>query len=300
MRIGNRLFPYPVLNNDQSLSLYNRSKFTLNYDDVKKTQDKLLIKNVHIVIENHNLNKLIQEDKAQALCIIECSATVFRESYVINGEGKNIEIPLHELNGRVSVSAYVYALEELHDFWDSDFVDDYVEESFDINKYELLAVDDGFTTKVVFDETKDNKVSSIFLVTKKIDNDKNQEMEVSLGDRKISIALPESQFDFYDKFKTQPLFQNLFFTFLIAPSLVYALESLKAENFEHILMEYNWFDSITKAYEEKTGTELDEDELQNESPITIMQKIMDFPITKAFDELKTLIFNSNKGDDDEE
>ena len=47
---------------------------------------------------------------------------------------------------------------------DDDFLDDYEGNSFNIEKYDILGIDDGFSVRINYDETKDKKVSSIFLV----------------------------------------------------------------------------------------------------------------------------------------
>ena len=300
MRIGPRLFPYPVLNKDNSLNSYKDSSFELVVE-VQGESDKLLLRNVHYIMDNHNLETLIYDDKVEVICIVECSATIFRERFKIDGEGRDIELNLRDLNGKVEVSAFAYAKDDISEFWDEDFVEEYVDTSFPITKYDILAVDDGITTKISFDEEQDTKISSIFLVTKNM-SEEAQRVSVHPGDRKISVTVPEKQFNFYEKVKLQDYLRNIFFTFLIVPALTHALEEIKRyeDGFVNAEMDKNWFTSVQKAYKEQTGDILDEDTFQNESAMLITQKVMGYPITNGFNELMDLILGVQEGDDEDE
>ncbi len=300
MRIGKRLFPYPILNNDRSLSSYKDSSFELVVE-IETQSDKLLLKNVHYEMNNHTLETLIFDNKVNVMCVVECSATVFRESFEIDEEGHDKELNIRDFNGRVEVSAFAYAKEDIPEFWDEDFVEEYVDTSFPIAKYDILAVDDGITTRVDFDEERDTKISSIFLVTKNLSEDA-REIDVKPSSRKISITVPESQFNFYEKVKATSHLKNIFFTFLIIPALIHTLEEIKREanGFENAEIDYSWFKSVQNAYKEKAGEELDEETFESESAISIAQKVMEYPIINGFDELRDLILLGGQFNDDDE
>lgn len=300
MRIGHRLFPYPVLNKDNSLNAYKNSSFELKVE-IQGDSDKLLLKNIHYIMQNHNLENLIFDNKVEVVCVVECSATLFRKSFEINGEGTDIELDLRDLNGKVEISAFAYAKEDIPDFWDEDFVDEYYDISFPITKYDVLAVDDGITTKITFDEEQDTKISSIFLVTKDM-SEETQTISVNPGTRKISITVPEKQFNFYDKTKFDDNFKNIFFSFLIIPALTHSLEEIKRDEygFENARIDKDWFASVEKSYKEQTGETLDEETFQNESSVEIAQKVMGYPITNGFDEIRDLILGGQTDYDEDE
>ncbi|MGS0972246.1 MAG: hypothetical protein ACVCEJ_03240 [Candidatus Izemoplasmataceae bacterium] len=296
MRLGNRLFPYPVLNNDKSISLYNESSFDF-LSKVEINQKQFVLKDTYYVLTNNKLNELIKSGMAEVLCVVECSTTVYREVFTIGDEPKDIVIDVKRLNGKVTVSAYIYAKNEIIGFNDEDFDVDYKDYSFQIEQYDILAADDGFTTKVVYEDDEDDKISSIFLVIKDAEDNLN-EMKVELLPAKIQITIPEKQFNKYENLKTNEYFRNMFFSFFIIPSLVYAFEHIKKENFENALMEYDWFSSVQTSYKEKTGKELNESEFENVSPFYIAQIVMDYPVIKAIDELMESVLNK-RGVDDE-
>ena len=68
-----------------------------------------------------------------------------------------------------------------------DFDDDYDGFRFTIEKNDILAVDDGFTNKIEFDEDEDNKKSSIFLIVKDL-SIKDETMRVEFDTNKITIS----------------------------------------------------------------------------------------------------------------
>jgi hypothetical protein len=290
MRVGRRLFPYPVMNNQEIYSSYKNTTFSFNY--VMSQDDKFFIlDDIFYITDNENLEVLIESGKVEVFCIVECSSTIFRKAYVLTKNPSKIEIPINNLQNRVVVSTYAYAKENLSNFHDNDFLEDYSEYKFNIEKYDILAVDDGFTTKINYDTDKDDKVSSIFQIIKESDN-KTEKMRLELEDeRKIKIYLPEKEFDLYDKMKMGKYTKSIFFSIFIIPALSQALLKLQQDDIEDIRLKYNWFSSIEKKYQELYGMEMDNDALANLVPIDFAQEVMNFPVTKSIEDMFYLAMN---------
>lgn len=85
MEIKNRLFPYPVLcdNNDD----YIESKFDVTVTKEEKLNDIIL--HFDIELDNTELLSLIREGKAEYVMHIECPYTSYRK--VVRGFSKPIE-----------------------------------------------------------------------------------------------------------------------------------------------------------------------------------------------------------------
>lgn len=296
MRVGKRLFPYPVINNQESLSGFNNSIFSFDYD-LEQKENQLILKNLYYDTNNENLEVLIEKGLVRVDCIIECSATLYRERVKLSRSFNSHVIPIFNLKGKVVISAYAYALEDIKGYYDRDFLDDYGDYKFDIEKYDILACDDGYTTKIKYDEKQDNKVSSIFLVLKNYSSN-SERIIINETDEKIIIKLPERQFDIYDKMKYNPHLENIFFSMLIIPSLSYVLEKIKRNNIEDLRLEYNWFVSIEKQYKQIYSNELTNDILKNISGIDLSQILMNDPVSKGIDELFYLSMNNTMGDDE--
>ena len=298
MRVGKRLFPYPVLNNQSNLSTFMKSYFQFDFNIIQN-DGFFIIENVAYITDNETLESLIKQGKAKVVCIVECSASIYRKEFPITNEKTNINIPIHELRDKVVISAYAYAVEDIHDYHDFDFIEDYSEYKFQINKYAILAVDDGFTTRIKYDESEDDKVSSIFLIIKDESNN-SENIRIQETPRKINIYLPGNQFDIYDKMKFNEHTKQIFFSFFIVPALMYVFEKIKNRDIEEVRMDYEWFLSIEKKFIEIYGEDIEEDSLSNISSIEFAQRIMNFPVTKAVDEVFHLTMNTNLGDEYDE
>lgn len=298
MRVGKRLFPYPVLNNQSNLSTFIKSNFQLE-GNITQKNGYFVIENVAYSTDNETLESLIEQKKARVVCIVECSASIYRKEFQITNENSNIKIPIHELRDKVVISAYAYALEDLNDYHDFDFIEDFREYKFQINKYGILAIDDGYTTRIKYDENEDDKVSSIFLIIRDESNN-SENIRILETPRKINIYLPASQFDIYDRMKFSEHTKEIFFSFFIVPALMYVFEKIKGRDIDEVRTDYEWFLSIEKKYKDIYGIDINEESLLNISSIEFAQQLMNFPVTKAVDEVFHLTMNTGIGDEYDE
>lgn len=301
MRIGKRLFPYPTINNSKIASCYNKSSYSLELD-IDSDDEYLILRNAHINIDNEQLIKLLAENNVESIMIIECSSTVYRESKKISMIPQDIYIPLDNLRGRVVISCFIYAKEGF-EYVNDDFLDDYNGYSFAIEKYNIIGIDDGFTTKVEYNEGNDKKISSIFRVIKSYDPELKV-MKVSSEDNFIKITLPEKEFGYYDNLKNRDYFKNIFFSIIAIPALIKCLQELKNEklDFESIILYHNWFKSIITAYKKTYNTELNE-EIFLDMPIEeLAQTLLNYATISSIEDISNIfIKNMHIGDmeDDE-
>jgi len=291
MHIGKRLFPYPVLNNNKLYSQFKEGTFTLTYSEYV-TDEKFVLDDVLCELKSEYLLKLISEGKAQVVCIVECANTMLRKPYVLEPNTKNkILIPLADLNGKYSVSAYIVAKENF-EYCSSDFYSDYDGYVFQIEKNDILAIDDGFINTISFDEDEDTKKSSIFVVIK----DKsitNETMQFDYDQDKITINLPEKQWNIYDKMKRISQFQNMYFSIMAVPALGYALsrlQSSESDSIDSLRIEYRWFSAFADAYKKIYNKDLDDEDffVKKINVYTEAQVVLNSPVTKAMDGLFAL------------
>ena len=299
MRLGNRLFPYPILNNEKLYSQFKESTFTLTYDE-ELTSDEYILKDICCELTNESLLGLINDKKARIVCVIECAETMLRKNYALTLEPSRIILPLRDLNGKISVSAFVVAIESIDDYFSSDFLEDYEDYHFRIEKHDILAVDDGFVSKVSFNEEEDTRKSSIFIVIKDR-TIKDETMQVEYDTSKIIISLPEEQWNTYEKTKRLKKLESIYFSILAIPSLSYALSTLQSRReagVEELRMEYRWFDSFAVQYKKVHGEELTDEEFLKMNPNLEAQKLMNSPVVKALDDIFGFTMGSFGGEED--
>lgn len=299
MRIGKRLFPYPILNNEKLYSQFKDATFSLQYSEMA-TDDEYILKGVYCNLSSKYLIDFIKNGKAKIICLVECGSTLFRKCYELPLEASDIKIQLSNLNGKTSVSAFVIATEDIEDYSCSDFLEDYNGYAFAIEKNDILAVDDGFTSRIDFNNDEDdNKKSSIFLVIK----DKtitDETMNIEYDTEKITIYFPEEQYNSYDKTKRISKFQNLYFSIMAIPALGYAISSLQRNytSIDQLRMDYKWFNSFCVAYKNIHKEDLSDEEFVKMNGNREAQIMFSMPVTKAMDDIFNLTMGSFGGTED--
>lgn len=303
MRIGKKLFPYPTLNNSKNISCFKNCDFALEYEDCDDSEN-LVLKNAHIVVNDETINKLLDESKLKATVIVECSATIYRKNFDIGRIGKDIIIPINNLREQVVISCFIYAVQNF-EFISPNFLDDYDGYSFEIEKYDIVAIDDGFTTRIEYDEEKDKKVSSIFSIIKD-ESITNHLMKYEPTTRKIIIHLPEEQFGCYENMKNNDNYQELFFSILTVPALIFCLQNIQdrllynEETLDNIRIDYKWFESIEVAYKNLNNIELTDDIFKKaDIPMLSQQLMNNASVTAISDLFKQEFSKLIRGEEDE-
>ncbi|HIT21450.1 MAG TPA: hypothetical protein IAB56_00565 [Candidatus Scybalousia intestinigallinarum] len=304
MRIGKKLFPYPTINNSKNASCFQNSNFALIYDDVED-DNNLVLKNAHIELDNQTLIELFEQGKIDATVIVECSSTIFRKSFKISRNPKDIIVPVMNLRDQVVISCFVYATEDFS-YISDDFLEDYQGYTFNIEKYDILAIDDGFTTKIEYDESKDKKVSSIFSIIKD-EFISNNVMKIEPTSKKIVIHLPEEQFGCYENMKNNDNYQEIFFSILTIPALISCLQSIQDQmlygevTLDNIHIDYSWFGSIEYAYKNQFNEDLDENKFKKLNVVELSQQLMNYASVTAISDLFKQEFSKLvRGDNDDE
>ncbi len=304
MRVGKKLFPYPVLNNSKNNSGFGDSNYQLMIT-ITQNENYFIIEKAYVEVENQDIERMLADGRAKAIMVVECSATVFREKYEIGIEPKDISIPIGNLNDKVEISSFIYANQDIEHFNSNDFLEDFADFDFSIEKYDILAVDDGYTTKVVFDEDKDKKMSSIFSVIKSNNKDLNV-MTVSSENKQIVIEMPSQYFDYHDNMKHNDNFQNIFFAIIAIPALTQCLQEIKecfsdvySMDINEVMNDKTWFVSIANRYQAVFGTELTSDEFIDCNTYEVAQKLLNCGSTKAIEDFYNLLWNGRSDSDDE-
>jgi len=306
VHIGNRIFPYPVLNRNEALSDYvTESIFKVEFDvDANGApfvqNGEVVFKNLHYTIKDSSLSSLLEQGKVKGAFIIECSASVYRSRFDITSTPYDLRVSAHEINGNVVVSCYLYATEDISAFKSDSFITEYAKYSFDIDKFDILAVDDGFKFKIELDTTDDDKVASIFTVVKKENED--ELMTYANKDKSIVIYLPAAYYDSYGNIKMKKECNNIAFAMLAIPVLASCLEEVRSEydSMEEILDDHSWFNAVCISYKRKTGKELLFDDLENMNKLELAQTVLNSGSCNGLRDFGNMLLgNTEEGADDE-
>ncbi len=310
MRIGNRLFPYPTLNNDISLSEYEAdSVFKLCFDtddsgNLPHNSKGQLLRNAHFYLTDKGLLELYDNKKIKCGLIIESSASSYRIMHDLYPEPQTFELNYHNLKGTVNVSAYMYAAEDIEGYLNPNFRVNYKPYKFDIEKYDILAIDDGFRFQVNVDPSIDNKVALIFTIVPKV-TERNQ-MEYDIETNNIVISLPEEYYTRYDNIKDKTNFNNMMFAMIAIPALAGALSKVKdslsqGAEFEDVTDQYRWFRSVCSSYNRVQERKLTADEFSDLDPVVLAQIVLNDATCNGIEEISEhLLRGSDREDSDDE
>lgn len=287
MRIKNSLFPYPVLNSKSQISSYNGVSFSFDYDEA---QDKefYYLKNICIKLDDDNLINLLKNGQVSAAVVVECSRTIYRKSFNIGLDPIDVKIPINNLRGPIEVSCFMYAKNNIDNFYSNSFNKIYGDFSFKIDKFDIVAADDGYNSKVDYDEEQDNKISSIFVVIPSADEETDT-MDIDLKRKSIKITLPGREYGFYTNMKNDSKYQNLFFAILAIPALSYALSKVQEDDFDNARLKYDWLESVIVAYKKVYEHDISEDWKKLECDVA--QKLLNNAVTKSIDDFFYLMID---------
>ena len=295
MHIGNRIFPYPVLNKNEELSDYIpestfKVEFDVDQDGAPIVQNgEVVFKNLHYSLTDNSLVGLINSGKLKGAFVVECSASVYRSRFDIAMDPYDLHVSAHDINGNVVASCYLYATEDIKDFRSSGFIAEYAGYTFDIDRFDILAVDDGFKFKIDLDPSEDDKVASIFTVVKTEDGENT--MSYHYTDKKIVIRLPSAYYDDYDNIKTKKECNNIAFAILAIPALACSLEDVyqKYDSIEGILEYHSWFNAICVSYKRKTGKELTYEDFENMNRLELAQTVLNSASCNALKDFDNML-----------
>jgi len=303
MQIGNKLFPYPTLNNVGLRSCFKETTYSFKCSDYSDGKNYIL-GDAHIELNNHNIIKMIEDGMLGIGLIVECSATVYRKMFEIGIEPRTICIPIGDLRDKVVISCYVYAKRDINNFSDKDFLEEYDGYTFNIEKNDIIAIDDGFSTIIDYDENIDKKVSSIFQVIRDKSTDA---MGIEMKTKKIIITLPDQEFNNYNSLRTTDNYQNIIFSMMAIPALQNCLKELQDKinygesDMDSLEMDYQWFISVKNAYKKQFDVELSEDTFKQIDIVKISQKLLNDGNLNAIKDLFEIATKKNLigGEDDE-
>ena len=278
MDIRYKLYPYPMLAAD--MDDYINSSFTFTVSTEKEIHEIKF--SFQLNLRNEGLTNMIQNSKAEYLIHIECPQTCYRYAIKTSNLTYIHCIPERELNGRVSICAFIVAKEDLSTYYNHAFNEDYEGMSFAVDRGSILAIGGQYTLTIVKDTEELAKVPSIFTICKRA-ADTETGLEIDMDGDKIAVTLSSDSFGRYKNLASELKYQPAFHSMLIMPALIYVFETLRREGIDN----YNdkrWFVAISKTLS-KSNVVLKAETLDNIPSYTLAQKILDMPIDRALSAL---------------
>ncbi|XRG77006.1 hypothetical protein V5E38_14225 [Rossellomorea sp. GAMAL-10_SWC] len=281
MKISERFYPHPVLSPFSDDILNSKFEFKLKVDALR---DKYII-NFKFNLVNSDLKSYINLGLAVFAVHIECPTTRTREMHRFNIDENSIFIDAHKLDGKVEISAFVLAINNISHYVNKKFNLDYSGRTFEIFKGDVLAVAEGksFTADKDVDELKN--LPSIFTIWRN-DQLTADPFDVDLEqDNKIVIKLSKQNFEYYAQLAKNNEFAKTLATMLILPTLVSILEQFKRPDFSYEQYEeFKWFRIIERKLK-SFNIYLKSNNDFADSSIVVAQKLIGDPLSGSLKDL---------------
>ena len=290
MEIKYRLYPYPVLW-DKNDDYKKPSKFLAEVE-AKENFKNIKLK-INFLLKDKEIENLIKENKAEYVVHIEATSTYFRELISTREAEINYDLKDNDILGRLQMSFFILAKEDILDYKNSNFNEDYSGESFNLKKGNIIAIADSYRFDIEKNDDNLEKVSSIFSICQK-ETVEQTGMTVDMNNEKIRIALNKTDYINYHQLSQNSNNINIINSIIIFPALIFIFEQLKKDFDENDFADYKWFRALEKIFE-KNKQNLNKELLENQLSIDLAQRILNYPIERAFNSLK----DENDGDDEE-
>lgn len=290
MEIKYKLYPYPVLW-DKNDDYKKPSKFSVEVDP--KEDFKNIKLKINFLLKDKEIEKLIKENKAEYVVHIEGTSTYFREIISTKETEINYVLKDRDILGRLQVNFFILAKQDIKDYRNDNFNEDYSSETFNLKKGNIIAIADSYRFDIEKNDDELGKISSIFSICKK-ETVEQTGMTIDMGYEKIRIGLNITDYVNYSQLSQNPNKVDSANSVIIFPALIYIFEQLKKDFNETDYTEYKWFRALENIFK-KNGEELNKGLLENEISIDLAQRVLNYPIERAFNSL----INEDEGDDEE-
>lgn len=276
MEIKNRLYPHPVLRENNDDYINSSFEMDLAYErDIKR-----LKLNINFKLNNKTLEKMLLDEKVQYVVHIECPKTSYRKIIATTEKSLSENLKDENILGKIQVTSFIVVKENILDYENESFNSDYFGMKFNLEKGTILAIGDSYKIDVDKEKESLGNVPSIFTICKKMTTDETG-INIEYNMNKIRIDLNISDYERYTQLvSSSNQFIDIINCSLIFPTLIYVFEKLKNEFDEIEENDYRWFKALKNIFE-KYGYKFNQELFENETSLQLAQKILDFPFSKS-------------------
>ncbi|WP_128543210.1 hypothetical protein [Larkinella soli] len=240
-------FPHPVLGLGDDIS----GMLNLELETTRNSQNRTLEFNIKkFKVENGYFEDLLVSNKAGILYKVYCSSTLKTWTF-LNPKDK-FEIPEDDLDNKADISPYLIALEELKDYSDSSFNEDFENQKFTIGKYDIIGLL-GTLQVPITKEYENLTLSNIFRFS--ASNDEEGPITFNFNSDKIFIYYPIAQDGAHIHNALFNKYRWTAYNLFILPALTEAFRLMKAPN--DIKEEYQdkeWCNVLSRLFPDHENT----------------------------------------------
>ncbi len=271
----NASLPYPVLSSyedDIVPHLDANSVLVTPTHDRKKYSFS-----IQVLLENEDILRYIEEGKAEYTCEVTCTRTYLRKCYHSQFPAFTIELGRKEVIGDIWFKCFVTVKEDILDYHNSQFNEDYEDALFDMDPGDMLAIFPSmkYTANLKYDKLYS---AGSFMVVQEDKNNSTVWFDAT-GD-KILVYLPTPMFEQFQSFSGNQDFNELFHASIVFNALFKCISEYDPKTQENLL----WVSAIR--YRINTEDALSDFDLEDKTrSYELAQALLADPYKRLFKKL---------------
>jgi hypothetical protein len=281
MKFNGYSFPHPVLGLNDDIE-GSASVEKLEYDEI--TDEDNYILTIIYKLDNPDFLQMLAENKAQFVCELSCTATLFRKTELSDSLIQKITIPKNFVRETVELLFLLISTDSISNYSNSKIHQDFAGYTFDIDKGDVLAFlgEGKFIAGIAYKKLQ--AVSSFLEIDKRSDDE--TDMNIILDNPKVLIQLSKKDYEKYcePRIGRSTKYASIFHSSVVLPALIHALYQLiRNEDLE----EQHWAKIIISRIQNDpslNGLQLEEDNV-----LKIVQLLIGLPINRLLEDLHTEI-----------
>lgn len=271
MNLNNISLPYPVLGiSDDIIPIL--PEFPVSFELTSDNYNYTFA--IELQFENEDIERLINEGKAEFSCEYECTRTMLRNCISSHEPAFKILIPRNHINGRIIFNCFVSVKESILGYKNKGFNPDYDGCTFDMEPGDILVHFPSFHYDADIRYDKLQAAGSFMQIR---ESDLHSEVYFDISGNKIEILLPKKHYELYcnPNVKGEP---EIIHTSMVLNALTFALLNIE----EH--EQTTWAKTIYYRLDTEDGfsrAELDDPA----AVVGLAQKLLKDPYMRMFNKM---------------
>lgn len=281
MELKNRIFPYPIYNSIDEENDYSSQPFEVSVNMEKDIKSGLLKLRTSWKVHEKSLEYEILEGRIAFALHIECPSTTFYLLKKTTEREFSLEIKLIDLNQSVQVVSMLIATKPIENFSSSNLEGLFKNQTFFFEEGNILGIGDSYKIIIKKDEDKIKQIKSLFEINFHSEDNKKISYIIATDSSKIHILIPRKDYEYYDSASQNPSLKSTLDSLFIVPVLHDLISRIKLE--EVIDYGETWVDSIIKAYQRVSSTEITDENRRDIDPLVASQAIYNDSLINSFE-----------------
>lgn len=282
MRIKNKLAPYPVLKADSEDYINS----TFEVDCYVESRFSEIYGQIRFKVVNYEIEKLINDKKAQYVAHIECPSTCYRTIITSYGENIDFSIDAKQISRAIEIRTFIVLTDDVVGFMSDDFHPYFKGQSFNLANHQIIAIGTAKDYEISKSDDEIGNLPSIFRIVK-LDNQSKGALTVNTDSNlHIIIGLSTTVFQLYSKLGRR-IFQKTALSLILLPAIMIVLQRMHENREDESFTSMHWYQVISNILE-RHGFDIANIDINNDTLLSVCQSIFANPILRSFEELDKL------------